>query len=507
MDLQQQIRAQALSLFGEGAAILPRRYLAYMVGSGTPLYLKIVQQLVALLGARIDSMVFVVGDLPSYRRALQESLDRKIKLVYQHQDLDPLRRPPQLDEGLLASYEAKYGLPTLRRYILAHRLIDSLSWERQLRYLQAYIQYCEVLYQEYLPEVLITGAPDCLQFLTLYSVFKYNGVLPVLLGQGRMPGRIFIVDNELEQIPGLQETYAEFKSADLTGEDLTAARTFRASYSGQKIRPSYYWHGPSLRALPSLMRFGERIKRLALEDDRYFQPRLSETIRRSILTRVKDPLMRRELRRHAFDLPSAPFFYYPLHYEPESAIDVFSAYFRDQVQVLRWVSAALPAGYRLVVKEHPHTILGTRPLGYYRRLAKIPFVDVVPTSTDSYEILARCAGVITLAGTTGFEALCLGKPVVLFGHAFYQPFEEGVFRPLTIDKLASLLQRVAESPRVDDNLLDKFLAAVLKTTYPGAFDHTNDASIAPDNLATICHEIIRRAEVWASQGLTARGCL
>ena len=54
------------------------------------------------------------------------------------------------------------------------------------------------------------------------------------------------------------------------------------------------------------------------------------------------------------DSGSQRYVYMPLNYEPESAIDVQSGFYRDQLAVVRRVAAAVPAGYALVVKEHPN---------------------------------------------------------------------------------------------------------------------------------------------------------
>ena len=469
----------------------PRRYLVYIAGQGTSLYLRVIQEMTRRLGPRLERVDFVIGDLRSYRWAQSQPLDPRIHLVYQHEKIDPFPRPSRIDEKRLASFEERYGVPHLWRYISAHRMIDHLNNTEKLAYLQTYLEYFESLYHQYTPDVLITGAPDSMPFLLAVQVFKKNGAIPILLGLARMPGRLFIVDNELEQVYGLKEAYAHLKTRELTPEESASALKMRDSYRTHRIRPVYFWFGTRLRGVPSISRFLRMIRQYLFMEERFFEIGVGQMIRKSLVTRWRTPWQHWDARRYSHkEIGSAPFFYYPLHYEPESTIDMFSTYTRDQLQVIRWLSSALPAGYSLVVKEHPNMPPGARPLGYYRRLAQIPAVRLLPVHTDGYDIIQKSAGVATLAGTTGFEALCLGKPILLIGHAFYEVFQEAVFRPAGIEGIASCLQRMAHSPGLDDQLLEKFLAAVIQCTYAAELAQTKPEVEGPENIGALTDALL-----------------
>ncbi|MBI3087369.1 MAG: hypothetical protein HYY91_00560 [Candidatus Omnitrophica bacterium] len=469
----------------------PRRYLVYIAGIGTRLFLPMVQELVRRLDAHAERVAFVIGDRPSYRWALRQPRDPRIELIYQHERLDPFRHPARLDLKKLAGWEERYGVPNLRRYILVHRMIDRLSEERKLAYVQTYLEYFDELARRERPDVLITAAPDSMLFLMAQQVMKQHGALLLLLGPGRFRGRFFIVDNELEQIPGLEEAYAALKSRALTPEEQAGARALRDTYRARRIRPRYYGIGPRLRTLPSPRRFLQLVNERVIEEDRYFERGVGAWVKQSLVTRWRTPWQRRDLRRCATAaLRDEPFFYYPLHYEPESAIDVFSTEYRDQLRVIELAAASLPAGHALYVKENPNMAIGTRPMGYYRRLAGMPGVRLLPTHTDSYDIIARCRGVMTLAGTTGFEALCCGKPVLMFGHAFYEVFREGIRRPSGRDGVAAALQQMSASPRVDDDLLERFLAAVLARTQLAELEQSGPEVEQAENIRALADCVI-----------------
>jgi len=130
-----------------------------------------------------------------------------------------------------------------------------------------------------------------------------------------------------------------------------------------------------------------------------------------------------------------PICYLPLHMEPEATIFIYSPWLRDQIEMCRLVSQALPVGWKLFVKENPK-MRGMRPLDYYRKLKAIPNIVLVSPIIDSTSIILAARVTMTLAGTASNEAAVLGKPSIALG------------RPPGLDLLAtgdlSLHLRLAE---------------------------------------------------------------
>ncbi len=106
--------------------------------------------------------------------------------------------------------------------------------------------------------------------------------------------------------------------------------------------------------------------------------------------------------------------YIPLHMEPEATILMYSPWLRDQIEMCRIVSQALPAGWQLLVKENPK-MKGMRPIDYYRRLKAIPNIVLVSPDVDSTNLVLAARVTVTLAGTASNEAAVLGKPSIALG--------------------------------------------------------------------------------------------
>lgn len=113
------------------------------------------------------------------------------------------------------------------------------------------------------------------------------------------------------------------------------------------------------------------------------------------------------------------YFFYPLHYEPESAVNYVGDCYDDQIMLIGRIAHCLGTNQILIVKEHPQQRgkLLTRP---YREIRKkypnMVYIDGQESSYDMYKV-SKC--IITLNGTAGWEALILGKPVIAFGDVYY----------------------------------------------------------------------------------------
>lgn len=445
---------------------LPGRYLAYMAGRSTPFFLRLIQEFIAQVNPSVAVFYFVIGDLYHFRWAQRQQLDPRIRLIYQHDHFDPFSRSRSPNIERLAQLEERYGAPNLWRYIQTQRIIRHLNHDRKVSYTAAYLEYYEELYKRLQPEVYIGGAPDSLPFLGALQVFKQNGCISMVVTPSWIPDWIFIVDNEFVQVPGLGEVYQSLKKRELSPDEQALADQIRDNYLVRRLRTAAFTTGHSMPLAPSPIRLAQIIWHRYWYQDHYFDATLSDNVKHSIAVRVRYPLQRMSLWRYRKRLhPTENAFYYPLQYEPEASIEMLGTVHRDQAVVVEQISAALPAGYILYVKEHPNMFWGRRPLGFYHRISRLGNVRFLDSRIDGHDVISRCKGVITISGSSGFEALYYGKPVLLLGRTFYESFREGVFRPQGLEDMAVRLQAMAAFSGFDPGLLDRFIVAVLKRSY------------------------------------------
>lgn len=151
---------------------------------------------------------------------------------------------------------------------------------------------------------------------------------------------------------------------------------------------------------------------------------------------------------------SATFF---LHFQPERSTLPEAYGFAQQLAAVIALAEALPDDTRLYVKEHPAIFTADchwkeRLAFWYRLIARVRKVQLVPIESDPYELIDRSFCVATIAGTIAGEALIRGRPVVIFGRGSI-----------------SLAQAAGLHKYVDQKALREFLAG-LKARQPQRFD-------------------------------------
>ncbi len=106
--------------------------------------------------------------------------------------------------------------------------------------------------------------------------------------------------------------------------------------------------------------------------------------------------------------------YFPMHMEPEVAVMAVSPEFTNSLELVTWLSKALPADTLIVVKENMHS-LGVRSRRYYDNFRMIGNVVLAHPEVSSWEWIKRCNLTATITGTAAIEAVYFNRPVLSFG--------------------------------------------------------------------------------------------
>lgn len=115
------------------------------------------------------------------------------------------------------------------------------------------------------------------------------------------------------------------------------------------------------------------------------------------------------------------YFYYSMHLEPEATVLYLGGgLYTNQIKLIENIAAALPPGYYLYVKDHPHEY-AYRKADDYERLMCVPNIRLIDQSIPGKRLVKDAAGVFSINGTVGFEGLMLMKNVFCFGESYYTP--------------------------------------------------------------------------------------
>jgi hypothetical protein len=112
-----------------------------------------------------------------------------------------------------------------------------------------------------------------------------------------------------------------------------------------------------------------------------------------------------------------PYVFFPLAVEPEATLMAESPMADNQLVCIDWLVKTVPAGWRVIVKEHPG-LTTPRPAGFWSRLCGYPNLLVAAT-LESGEALARQARALAVInGSLGIQAAVSGTPVLTFHPRF-----------------------------------------------------------------------------------------
>jgi len=167
---------------------------------------------------------------------------------------------------------------------------------------------------------------------------------------------------------------------------------------------------------------------------------------------------------------SSKYVYFPLHMQPEATTSPLSGVYVNQILIVQMIAYYLPKDVYIYIKENPHQTLVGRDIIFYKELLKIPQVRFVPNSFNTYQLTNNSLAVVTATGTVGLEALYRCKPVLMFGHNFYQ-YAKGVFQiKNNIDCQLALKKILSSDFKLNIKDFKIFLRALEDTTIEGYID-------------------------------------
>jgi hypothetical protein len=284
--------------------------------------------------------------------------------------------------------------------------------------------FADDVMRRFQPDLILSGQSASPEAMVVSLVARVKGI-PFCVNRPSkiLSNRGFWTDNDLMlNAAGAEDCRRRISAGSEPSEQ---AKAFLAEFRGRPRTVAYIRRNWSdvegfvrqhtslaLRAMSKLWR---TIRGVAPADNK---PLFSELIE---IYRIRYLIWRQRRYFASFDehaLAAQPYLYVALHKEPELAINFQHPEWHSQKNLIAWLSANLPVGYRLLVREHRFNI-GRRPTRFYRDICRYPGVTLIDAFDTPFKYIRKAALVITDNGTTGFEALILGTPAVLLGQNYY----------------------------------------------------------------------------------------
>ncbi|MBI5456397.1 hypothetical protein HY969_01525 [Candidatus Kaiserbacteria bacterium] len=400
------------------------------------------------------------------------------------EDIHKQYRTELLDLPYLEAFEKEHG--NLWSFINVDRVIrlgqlvreypydtPPYTYEEMLRIVQVYAKNISAFLDRERPDFVFTYLPGGLWMVLLNAIAKKRGIPVIFIVHPLTRDRISL-SLEYDRLTWVEKAVERNKNTAL--EAIPRYEQARRHIEEFRSRPAMY-----SAAYASLIHHGRR---------KYFKFLLPNNLLRSvrwILKMVREWLreserrddyitvhpinyvvdrVRRKVRNlvgaddlyDAYD-PSKPFVFYPLHYEPELTVLLLAPFDTDQLSIVRRLARSLPAGMYVYVKEHPQMV-PFRPRAYYKELKKIPNVRLIRPELSSFDIIRASKLVAIISGGAGWEATLLGKPVITFGHIFYNALPSVAHSSVPEELPELVLRQLTVEARLED--VTRFFVALLE---------------------------------------------
>ncbi|VIO77494.1 hypothetical protein [Bradyrhizobium ivorense] len=335
---------------------------------------------------------------------------------------------------------ARFGEDGCADIILRCRVLRSIDRGQALRLIGGMTQAIERAFDKLAPELVMTFTIDRYVMDVMARIANRRGIDFLEMTTSIIPDQIMLMRR------GRPVRLHEPSSAAVeSAVELLCKGDFAPAYVRDAKRFSFgkFWRVFGYYALRgayfNLWRF---IKR-----DRYNCHYLDALKRLKHKVRPGDvavlPLLDHDWDKRLAELPREKRVFLGLQLFPEASMDYWLTSQRmlahDDV-VVRYCEVLGGAGYRIFVKDHPLQF-GFRQRELFQRLAKLPYVTLVPYDVPANLLIGKCAVSVTFTGTIGFQAALAGLCSVATEP--YYATEQHFLHIRDVDEIESLPEKLA----------------------------------------------------------------
>lgn len=350
---------------------------------------------------------------------------------------------------------------------MMNKLLGSLSVMERKHLYYRMVGYWNTMLSRYKPDaILFPVVPHEVYDLVIYALAKRAGIRTVMFTATQDFVRLLLMHTYEEGVRALTDEFARSAgispSLEMLSPDIRAYVLKHTASGGDPTPPSMrnlerVYKTPRRRVVVQALRDGTILSK----SFSYIRKWFGENLPKEYRAYTTEPDFER------------PYVYVPLQYQPEATTSPLAGHFVDQRLLVEILSAALPAEWLLYVKEHPRQFVFAglnysqyRYRGYYRGLAGLSNVRLVPVETDTFTLMTRAKAVGLNTGTAGLEAVLRGKPVLLFGSAWYRDCP-GVSRVSDVTSCKAMLSQIQRASTVSREDVLRYFWCVDRVSFCG----------------------------------------
>lgn len=323
---------------------------------------------------------------------------------------------PEPDFDLLASLEGP-GVPTFRSMIFGDPYLRHRPYRYGLSYATLLAERLTQLVKDRKPKFLV-ASNDRLHSGVALAVARSQDVPFVVMSFSVIPTGRTALARAL-----VPDALLPLEDPDAGAVRSLAEQTRTRFINGDYVAPAYKApftiRDQLLRVSESAKRFTGRLSKTGIPESGTFRNVSFRTGMHGIVRRGWNRAMLPTIET-ARTAPSQRYILHVLQMSPESYVDTWAPWYRDQMNLVKQVAIATPADCVLVVKPH-----FSDPDNYgrheYKELTNMG-VRIAHPLANTRDLIEGAALVSAISSTATLEAALLGKPVLLFADSPYKRF-------------------------------------------------------------------------------------
>ena len=332
---------------------------------------------------------------------------------------DHIKKSQKPDLDYLSQFEKKYGIELWKlanndRIFFKYNMYYNFSENEILSILEQQCKLFENIIETIKPDFVIFPLTNSGRMEIFYQLCLKLGIKILMINATRFGGTSFISE-EAEKIDYFEkETHENVKnrSIDDLRDILYKLHSFDdvVKFSSQFLKSKKM----AVKAGINFFLFSKN-SNLKTHYTYYGRQKIKVfffTILWSLKKRYRFYLINKNLSRVIDD---EKFIFFPLITEPERGLLIAAPFHTNLIELATHIVKSLPIGYKLYVKDHPTMdTRDWRSFSFYKKIMDLPNVKMLHHDVHPKNILPKCSMVITVGGTTGFEAAFYEKPTITF---------------------------------------------------------------------------------------------
>jgi hypothetical protein len=400
-------------------------------------------------------------------------ITNKPKKFFQHQKLVPFKKTwyfhdhiqlkKKPDYEYLKYVEEKYNLDlwkiaTNERMFYKFNDFHKFSKDEILSILEDECRLFENILNEIKPDYLITKEPVLQQLEIFYQMCKYSNVKILLLGYATV-GKKCIISQESTKLDNLND----LNKYPIKGRSFEQLRELikKDSLAKQIRKADKASEGSFVNKIQSAKEFIFSDNKNIKTHYTYFGRTKWNVIIFMLKSVIKKFYRKKFIDRNLLKKIESleKIVYFPLGVDLERNLLINAPFFNNQLEVIRYIIKSLPIDYTLCVKENPSQVTREwRKISEYKEFMEIPNLVFLHPDIPSEEIINKSSLVITITGTSGFEAAFFQKPSIIFSDLGYSIIPS-VFRIKNIEKISTTIKE-ALNTKVSVKDVDRYFLAL-----------------------------------------------